>query len=270
MNLKNTLRYLAEIIGLAIIYHLAARLGLQMAYVQQNTSPVWPPSGIALAALLLFGIRDWPGITLGVVAGSLLTGAPLELSLGFGAANTLEALIGAFLLKKRFGFDQGINRIRDVIGLVTASACGTSVSAVIGVTTLIISRNIPISAFFSLGIVWFIGNLLGCLVITPFLLTWARLLSEKSFHRWKRSRILETAIFLVCLALVSLYIFGNPSGAEALHQAMIYVIFPFATWAALRMGQVGAASTVFAVSSIAFGARFMNWARLPVCRSPIA
>ncbi len=87
------LRYVATIVGLAAIYHLAARLGLQMAYVQQNTSPVWPPSGIALAALLLLGTRYWPGIALGVVAGSLLTGRACEMSLGFGAANTLEALI---------------------------------------------------------------------------------------------------------------------------------------------------------------------------------
>jgi NAD-dependent dihydropyrimidine dehydrogenase PreA subunit len=76
-----------------------------MAYVQQNTSPVWPPSGIALAALLLAGIRYWPGIALGVVAGSLLTGAPLGMALGFGTANTLEALIAAVLLKKWIKFD---------------------------------------------------------------------------------------------------------------------------------------------------------------------
>ena len=92
MNAKSILRYIAEIAGLAILYHLTARLGLQMAYVQQNTSPVWPPSGIALAALLLFGVRYWPGIALGVVLGSLLTGAPAGLAIGFGVANTLEAL----------------------------------------------------------------------------------------------------------------------------------------------------------------------------------
>src|SRR5512143_2111871 len=120
MKSKSILRYLIEIAGLALIYHLAARLGLQMAYVQQNTSPVWPPSGIALAALLLFGIRDWPGITLGVVVGSLLTGAPPDLALGLGAANTLEALISVSLLKRWIKFDLGISSIRDVVGLVVA------------------------------------------------------------------------------------------------------------------------------------------------------
>jgi signal transduction histidine kinase len=241
------LRYVVEIAGLAVIYHLAARLGLQMAYVQQNTSPVWPPSGIALAALLLFGIRDWPGITLGVVVGSLLTGAPLGLSLGFGVANTLEALIGASLLKTWIGFDLGINRIRDVIGLVIAAACGTAVSATIGVATLILYQNIPLSAFYTLWLTWFVGNLLGCLVITPVLLTWVRFFPRG----WNRVRYVEALFFLVFLVLVSLYVFANPFGVGALHQALIYVIFPFAIWAALRLGQIGAASTVLAVSGVA-------------------
>lgn len=247
MKPNSIVRYLVEIAVLAVIYHLAARLGLQMAYVQQNTSPVWPPSGIALAALLLFGLRDWPGITLGVVLGSLLTGAPLGLSLGLGAANTLEALIAASLLQRWIGFDLGINRIRDVTGLVIAAACGTTVSATIGVATLILSRGIPISSFFTLWITWLIGNLLGCLVITPVLLTWARHFPR----RWNRTHAVEALIFLVLLVLVSLYVFGNPSGAGAFHRALIYVIFPFAIWAALRMGQIGAASAVLVVSSIA-------------------
>ena len=124
MKSKSILRYLIEIIVLAVVYHLAARVGLQMAYVQQNTSPVWPPSGIALAALLIFGIRDWPGITLGVVIGSLLTGAPPGLALGFGIANTLEALIGASILSRWLRFDRGINRVRDVVGLVSRRHVG--------------------------------------------------------------------------------------------------------------------------------------------------
>jgi len=66
---------LLQILSLAVVYHLAVRVGLRMAYVQVNTSPVWPPTGIALAALLIFGYRLWPGISLGVLLGSLLTGA---------------------------------------------------------------------------------------------------------------------------------------------------------------------------------------------------
>ena len=260
-------RYLIGILGLAIVYHLAARLGLQMAYVQQNTSPVWPPSGIALAALLLAGIEYWPGITLGVVAGSLLTGAPLGLALGFGVANTLEALIAALLLTGPFKFDVGIGRIRDVVGLIAAAACGTAVSAVIGVMTLVVYQGVPLAAFASLAMVWFIGNLLGCLVVTPLLLTCARLLSLKAYPPWNRPRLWEAAVFLAALVAVTLYIFLNPSGGEALHQALIYIMFPFAIWAALRMGQIGAAATVFVISGIAIAGTIRGlgpFARIPL------
>ncbi len=247
MKSKSIFRYLVEIAGLALVYHLAARLGLQMAYVQQNTSPVWPPSGIALAALLLFGIRDWPGITLGVVVGSLLTGAPLDLALGLGAANTLEALIGVSLLKRWIKFDLGIGSVRDVVGLVVAAACGTSVSATLGVFTLVLTQGVPLAAFWTLWITWLIGNLLGCLVITPVLLTWA----QQTGKKWTGVSPAEALIFLALLVLVSLYVFSNPAGAGAFHQALIYVIFPFAIWASLRMGQLGASSTVLVVSGIA-------------------
>ena len=97
-NTKAMATYLLKILGLAVIYHLAARLGLNMAYVQINTSPVWPPTGIALAALLILGYDVWPGITLGVLLGSLFTGADLGVALGMALGNTVEALAGAYLL----------------------------------------------------------------------------------------------------------------------------------------------------------------------------
>src|SRR5512146_1312465 len=104
MNRKNIAFYLVVVAGLAVAYHLVARLALQMAYVQANTSPVWPPSGIGLAALLILGIQYWPGIALGVIAGSLLTGAPLPIALGLGLANTIEALMATYLLQRWLHF----------------------------------------------------------------------------------------------------------------------------------------------------------------------
>src|SRR3990172_9057895 len=98
-RLRGAVSYLLKVIALASVYHLAARLGLKMAYVQTNTSAVWPPTGIALAALLLFGYRLWPGISLGVLFGSLTGGADPKVALGITVGNTLEALIGAHLLK---------------------------------------------------------------------------------------------------------------------------------------------------------------------------
>ena len=91
-KIKNTLIYLTKIIILAVIYHLAARVGLSMAYVQINTSPVWPPTGIAIAALLIFGYNIWPGVSLGVLLGSLLTGADIYVAAGIILGNTTPVL----------------------------------------------------------------------------------------------------------------------------------------------------------------------------------
>src|SRR5512140_3517934 len=110
------LPYVLKVLALAVTYHLAVRVGLSMAYVQSNTSPVWPPSGIALAALLLFGYRLWPGVSLGVLIGSLLTGADPRLAVGMTIGNTLEALAGAWLLRRFIKFHNSMNTVRDVIG----------------------------------------------------------------------------------------------------------------------------------------------------------
>ncbi len=247
IQFKWFLKYLVEIILLALVYHLAARLGLKMAYLQANTSPVWPPSGIALAALLLLGIRRWPGITIGVVAGSLLTAAPLPLALGLGLANTLEALAGAWILKRLVGFHITIDRIRDVIGLAGAAALSTAVSATLGVLVLSLLKFISLSEFFTVWITWWLGNFLGVMVITPFILAWSKVrLSIK-----KKSTLVEGIIFLVLLVIVIFYVFETSGGTSVFHQALVYVIFPFAIWAALRLELTGAVSTVFIVSGIA-------------------
>jgi Predicted integral membrane sensor domain len=129
VQIKSIVIYLAKILVLAVIYHLAARVGLSMAYVQANTSPVWPPTGIGLAALLIFGYRLWPGISLGVLIGSLLTGAPFSLALGITIGNTLEALVAVYFLKKFVSIHNEIDRIQDVVGLVLVSLVCTTIGA---------------------------------------------------------------------------------------------------------------------------------------------
>ena len=238
--------YLLKVITLAVVYHLAARLGLKMAYVQVNTSPVWPPTGIALAALLAFGYSLWPGVSLGVLLGSLLTGAPLGIALGMTLGNTLEALAGAFFLKRFVGFHNEIDRIQDVVGLVLVSVFSTAISATIGTATLMLVGGVG-QGYIAIWLIWWIGDLLGALVVAPVLLTWVTL---PSFQVNKRAYF-EAGILLVLLAWVTWYVFSNQPPIGVFHQAMIYVIFPFMIWAALRLSQRGATTAIFLVSGIA-------------------
>jgi signal transduction histidine kinase len=229
------------------VYHLTARLGLKMAYVQANTSPVWPPTGIGLAALLLLGYRYWPGITLGVLLGSLLTGAPFDLAVGMSIGNTLEALVAVYLLKRIVSFHHEIDRIQDVVGLVLISLVCTTIGASLGTTTLMITGDAEWQYFWAIWITWWIGDLLGALVVAPVLLTWS-VLPKVGLHR---RGYLEGGLLLLTVAAVTWFVFGSLSPGGILHQAMIYVIFPFIIWAAIRFGQHGATLAIAAVSGIA-------------------
>jgi signal transduction histidine kinase len=247
VQIKSLAIYLAKILVLAVIYHLAAGVGLKMAYVQANTSPVWPPTGIGLAALLIFGYQLWPGISLGVLIGSLLTGAPFSLALGITIGNTLEALVAVYFLKKIVGLHNEIDRIQDVVGLVLVSLLCTTIGASIGTITLMLTGNGAWQSFWGIWVTWWIGDLLGALVITPMLLTWIPLPSA----RLNKRGYIEAGILLILIALVTWFVFSSLPLSRIFHQAMIYVIFPFVIWAALRFGQRGATIGIFLVSGIA-------------------
>jgi integral membrane sensor domain MASE1 len=241
------LKYIGGVILLGIIYHLAARLGLLMANVQPNTSPVWPPTGIAIAALLLFGIKYWPGIALGVIFGYLFNNNALVVSTGLAVGNTLEAVAAAFLLKKFIGFRNSLDRIQDVIGLGIFGALATTISATVGVITLLLVGSEIQPFVWTIWFTWWIGDFMGALVITPLLLIWFTLWPVQ----WKSRNIIEGVIVLGLLLVVTGYVFANQTMGQVTHEAMIYVIFPFVIYASLRFTQLGAVNSVALVSGIA-------------------
>ncbi len=238
--------YLLKVALFALVYHLAARLGLKMAYVQINTSPVWPPTGIALATLLLFGYDLWPGVALGVLFGSLPQGAPPAVALGMALGNTLEALVGAYCLKRFVGFHNAIDRIQDVVGLSLVSIASTAISATVGTTTLVLTGRVGWQASSGVWTTWWIGNLLGALVVAPALLVWR----TQPYPEAQKGRYIEGGVLLLLLASITWYVFSNQPPVGVFHRAMVYVIFPFMIWAALRLGQHGATSATLLVSAI--------------------
>jgi len=246
-KIKPTLVYLVKVLALALLYHLAARLGLKMAYVQANTSPVWPPTGIGLAALLILGVRYWPGITLSVLLGSLLTGAPLNLAVGMSLGNTLEALVMLYCLKRIVHFHNEIDRIQDVVGLALVSLVCTTIGASVGTVTLMLTGMGNWGFFWAIWITWWIGDLLGALVVAPVLITWTAFPTLRA----NRRAYLEGGILLVLVASVTWFVFSSLPPIGVFHQALIYVIFPFVIWAALRFRQRGASLAIAIVSGIA-------------------
>src|SRR5687767_5024513 len=159
---------------LAIAYVGAAKLGLALDAVSGFATLVWPPTGIALAALLLFGFRLWPGVALGAFVANLWAGAPVGVACGIAIGNTLEASIGAYALR-RLDFKPALASLRDVIALIGAAAlASTLVSATIGSTSLLLGGLIRTDDYWITWRSWWLGDVMGALVVAPLLLTWRR------------------------------------------------------------------------------------------------
>src|SRR5262245_1703844 len=129
--------YPLQVALVATVYIVAAKLGLTMALVAEQVTVVWPTTGIALATLLLFGYRLWPGIALGAFLANATANEPLATAAGIALGNTLEALLGTWMLRRLVMFDPALGRVKDVIGLVVlAAGLSTIVSAFVGVASL--------------------------------------------------------------------------------------------------------------------------------------
>lgn len=238
---RDAVLYAARIAGVAAAYYGSAKLGLSLAFETGSVTAVWPPTGIALAALVLWGYRIWPGVALGAFLANAWTGVPLYAVLGITTGNTLEALAGAYLLRRFADFRPSLERVRDVIALVVlAGALSTTISATLGVTSLLVADEIAVGNFGSVWRTWWLGDLGGDLIVAPALLV---AVTAWPFNR-APGRLPEAVGLLSVLAAISLLVFSTST-------TLIYLIFPPLIWAALRFWQPGAAATSLIVAGVA-------------------
>ena len=232
---------LSRATALAVVYILLARFGLTIHAVSSFATLVWPPTGVALAAMLVFGYRFWPAIAVGAFVANLWTGAPAGVALGISAGNTLEALLGAWALRRIPGFSSSLDRLQDVLGLIVLAAVGSSIaSATIGVSSLVAGGIVSPARFALTWRTWWLGDAIGDLIVAPLLLTWPR-----PRMRLPGKRVAEAAALAVLLALASYLIF------ERTHDGMASLLSPLLIWAAIRFEQRGAVAATFLVSCIA-------------------
>jgi signal transduction histidine kinase/CheY-like chemotaxis protein len=214
-------------LGVAVLYVAAAKLGLTLAFQAAQVSAVWPPTGLALAALLRLGPRAAPGVLLGAFVANATAGEPLWVAAGIAVGNTFEAVVGATLLS-HLGFDGRLARLRDALALIAAAVVSPAVAATIGVTCLGAGGVQPASSLQGLWRVWWLGDALGDLIVAPFLLVWT---ARQSWPR-RRGAVIEAFALLAGLFAASAIAFGRVPPSPALE----YVTFPVAIWAALRLG----------------------------------
>src|SRR5262245_39551709 len=238
--------FVGQLALVAVAYFAAARAGLALATVADQVTIVWPSAGIALGALVLFGYRAWPAVTVGAFLANAAH-APAATAGAIAIGNTLEALAGAWMLRRLAGFDAALERVKDVLGLlVLAAGLSTTVSATVGVTTLCATGVRPWSDYSLLWGVWWMGDAMGDLVVAPLLLTWA------GWRRlpWGPWRVPEVVALVGGVLAVSVSVFAEPYALVG-HPAMAYALFPFMIWAALRFGPPVAALATALASALA-------------------
>ena len=239
--MPRSLPYPAAVAILAVLYFAIAKLGLLAAVAQAVVSSAWPPAGLALAALLLVGIRYWPAITIGAFLLNASAGVPLAGAAGIGVGNTLEAVVGALLLQHVARFRPSLERLRDVLALVLLAAVGsTVVSATIGVASLWLSGAINSASYSSLSLVWWSGDAMGVLVFGSLLLTWGATPRLREYG----GRAVEALVLVVLLVVLTDALFRLPFNYA-------YAVFPVVIWAALRFGPRGAATATTLVAGLA-------------------
>ena len=237
-----------RMVGLAVVYFVAAKLGLRLAFVNPSASAVWPPTGIALAAYLIYGARVWPAILAGAFLANLTTAGSVATSIGIAAGNTLEGLLGAYLVERFAGGRQAFARPRNAFHFaVLAAGLGTTVSATCGVTSLALGGFAPWADVGRIWLTWWLGDGAGALVVTPAVLLW----HENPRVQWTGRQAAEAAALLAGLLLVGLAVFGGvfPSGTKT--YPLEFLCIPMLLWAAFRFGARETATAILLLSVIA-------------------
>src|SRR5437870_11458866 len=181
------------------VYFLAGKFGLSLAFVHASASAVWPPTGIALAATLLLGCRVWPALFLGAFLVNVTTAGSVWTSLGIAGGNTLEGLLGAFLVRRFANGLKVFDRARDIVVFAGLAGLGsTAVSATVGVTSLWLGGYASWERFGAIWLTWWLGDVAGALAVAPGLV----LRGLARTVRLTRAQVLELLVLLGSVLLV--------------------------------------------------------------------
>ena len=222
-----------------VAYYLGARLGLSLSLVEQNVTPLWPPSGIALAAFLVLGRSMWPGVALAALAVNLPISAGFVPALLTAFGNTIAPLVAATVLE-RTGFRRQLDRLRDALGIVFLGALASmTISATIGSVTFIASQGTGQLA--SAWAVWWTGDAMGVLAVAPFLLC---IPLFRELEPWPAARWLEAAIVLALTTVVTMW-------TTHTDPQLMFLVLPLLGWASWRLQLRGAAPAALTASLIA-------------------
>jgi signal transduction histidine kinase len=236
----------AGVVLLAAAYYGAAKLGQTLRYTG-SVSAIWPPAGLGIAALYLWGLRWWPGVLLGeiVVNGELWLDDrtfPVGSLLGQQAGNMAEIIVGALLLRRLVGRDAAMDRVEQVGGMLVALGVATAISATVGTVSMVAGGVIDDSHALKFWRTWWLGDCSGGLVVLPLMLAWAR----HPIRVWRRVWTWEGAAAIASVTALSVLAFSTV-------EPIRYTVFPALIWAAFRFGPPGATLAIAITAGVAIG-----------------
>ena len=230
-------------LAVVIAYVAAAVMGFRLAFVAEQITTVWAPTGIAIAALLVGGLRLWPAIWIGAFIANLTTTAPGWTALVVASGNTLEAVVAVWYLRRIPRFNVAFSRIADVAAfIVVAAAACTAISATIGVVALCMAAVQPWDRFPVLWFDWWLGDALGAAIVAPAIAT-------ALTRAWSRPAILHAIAWVAGALVIADLVFGQVLGVSP--HPLEYVVFPLAIAAAVNGGPAVTPWVVLSASVVA-------------------
>jgi PAS domain S-box-containing protein len=227
--------------ALATVYVVAGKFGLALASVHASATAVWPPAGIALAALLIFGPRLWPGIFIGAFVTNEMTAGSHLTSLLIATGNTLEAVLGAWLVERLAGGRAAFNHGRSVMAFVFLTGLTSTIGATTGVTSLALLGFAEWTAYGPVWLTWWLGDTVGAIVVAPAIILWH---ADRRVELSKPQRV-ELLLLFVALLSVGWVVF------VLVEYPLTFLCIPLSIWAGSRFGQREAATATGVLSILA-------------------
>jgi PAS domain S-box-containing protein len=254
-NPQELLKQLSRTLVVGVIYFLLARASLALASIHPSASPIWPPTGFALAAVLLLGYRVWPGIFVAAAAVNAITAGSIPTSIAIGAGNTLESVMGAYLINR---WSSGSSTFETPLGVARFAAImlapSTMISATIGVLSLTIAGYASWAGLPSIWLTWWMGDLAGALVLTPAIVLWAM----SPPHSLTRGELARSAWVFGSAVVVGIVAFSPLLRQTEMRGPLAFLAMLPLMWAALRRGQRDTATAALILSAFAVGGTLAN------------
>lgn len=247
ITFRRGISYAGGLVAIGVIYFVLAKGGLTLASIHPSATPIWPPTGVALAAVLLWGYRTWPAIFIAAMIANATTAGSVATAIAIATGNTLEAVVGAYLVNRWSSGCTTFSRPNSVAKFaLICIVIATPISASIGLTSLAAAGYIDRTNFVNAWVTWWLGDVTGALVITPVIVLWA----SSHDHAFNRNEFLETVGVLATAAVVGLIAYSPLIEQTPSRDPLGFLAILPMLWAALRRGPRDTATVALVLAGI--------------------